>query len=174
MDLIQKIKILHNNLAVKNYKKVIEGSSKILRTNPNNAYVLNLTGMAYQGLMQHKIAIKCFHDALAKEPKNIAAMNNLANSYKAIGKLEFAEKLYKQLLVLNPNYLNALNNFANLKFLINKYSEGIEFLKKAILIIEKNPEKNPKQLTQILFTLASAYQSIGDTEETKKVITKYY
>ena len=33
---------------------MIEGGSKLLKKIPKNDYLLNLTGMAYQGLSQHK------------------------------------------------------------------------------------------------------------------------
>ena len=50
MDLIEKVKILNNQLRAKNFKKVIDGSKVILKKNPNNDYILNMVGMAYQGL----------------------------------------------------------------------------------------------------------------------------
>ena len=80
MDLVEKIKILKNHLNAKNYKKVIEGASKLLKKIPKNDYLLNLTGMAYQGLSQHNNSIKYFSEALRHAPKNVAAMNNYANA----------------------------------------------------------------------------------------------
>ena len=167
MDLVEKIKILHNHLTVKNFPKVIEGAQKILKKNPNNPYVLNLAGMAHQGLYQHKVSIKCFQDSLRLDPNNIAAMNNLANSYKALGKLEYASEFYEKTLKINPNYINGLNNFANLKILTNKYKEAINLLDKALQISKnKSPTQN-QQIVYLLFSIASAYQSIGKIEETK-------
>ena len=107
MDLVEKIKILKNHLNARNFKKVIEGSKVILNKVPNNDYLLNITGMAYQGLSQHDNSIKCFKQALKHTPNNLAAMNNLANSLKAIGKLEDSKDLYENILKINPNYFNA-------------------------------------------------------------------
>ena len=104
MDLVEKIKILQNHLKVRNFKKVIEGSKVLLNKMPNNDYLLNITGMAYQGLSQHDNSIKCFNRALKHSPNNLAAMNNLANSLKAIGKLEESKDLYENILKINPNY----------------------------------------------------------------------
>ena len=98
MDLVEKIKILQNHLKVRNFKKVIEGSKVLLNKMPNNDYLLNITGMAYQGLSQHDNSIKCFNRALKHSPNNLAAMNNLANSLKAIGKLEESKDLYLSLI----------------------------------------------------------------------------
>ncbi len=60
MELVDKVKILKNYFNAKNYRKVIEGSLKILKKIPRNVYLLNLTGMAYQALSQHKNSIKFF------------------------------------------------------------------------------------------------------------------
>ena len=94
MDLLEKIKILKNHLSAKNFKKVIEGSNKLLNKIPDNDYLLNLTGMAFQGLSQHNNSVKYFKKALIHAPSNLAAMNNLANSLKALGKLEESKDLY--------------------------------------------------------------------------------
>ena len=62
MDLVEKIKILKNHFNAKNYKRVMEGSLKLLKKIPRNVYLINLTGMAYQALSQHKNSIKFFKD----------------------------------------------------------------------------------------------------------------
>ena len=60
MDLIERIKILHNFLSIGNNKRVIEGAKKILKKIPNNSYVWNLCGLAYQSSRNHPAAIECF------------------------------------------------------------------------------------------------------------------
>ena len=42
MELLEKLKILNNHLITKNYQKVIEGCTKLLKENPNIPYALNL------------------------------------------------------------------------------------------------------------------------------------
>ena len=49
MELLEKLKILNNHLLGKNYNKVIEGCNKVLKTNPDTPYALNLCGLALQG-----------------------------------------------------------------------------------------------------------------------------
>ncbi len=172
MDLVEKIKILQNHLNARNFKKVIEGSKVILNKVPNNDYLLNITGMAYQGLSQHDNSIKCFKHALKHSPNNLAAMNNLANSLKAIGKLEDSKDLYENILKINPNYFNAYNNYANLKTLVNDYDGAIQLYKKAYSIIEKIDNVPKSSLAGILFSLAAAYQSANKIEETQKTIKR--
>jgi len=171
MDLIEKVKILNNQLRAKNFKKVIDGSKVILKKNPNNDYILNMVGMAYQGLAQHRNSIIYFKEAIKFAPNNIAAMNNQANSLKILGDFEASKILYEQIIKINPNYIKAYNNYANLKTTINDYDGAIELYKKALLLIEKNNEEifNSNGIG-LLFSLAAAYQSINKISETKETI----
>ena len=50
MELLEKLETLNNHLIAKNYKKVIDECNKILKNNPNIPYVLNLCGLALQGI----------------------------------------------------------------------------------------------------------------------------
>ena len=174
MDLVEKIRVLNNHLKAKNFKRVIEGSSKILKQIPRNDYLLNLTGMAYQGLSQHKNSIKYFKEALKYAPNNIAAMNNYANSLKAVGNLEASEELYKNILKINPGYINAYNNYANLKTLINDYDGAIDLYKKALEILKENTNVPKASSLGILFSLAVAYQSNNNIEDTRQTIKQIF
>ena len=173
MDLIEKVKILNNHLNARNFSKVIEGCLKISKKIPNNSYILNLAGMAYKGLAQHKNAIHFFEEAIKNEPNNIAALNNLGNSFKAIGDFENSKFNYEKILKKDPNYINTYNNYANLKTLLNDYEGAIELFKKALALIKKSPKNSIAlngKLLNILFSLASAHQSINQVEEAKKAI----
>ena len=170
MDLVEKIEILQNHLKSKNFKKVIDGSLKLINKTPNNDYLYNLIGMAYQGLSQHENSVKYFRMALDYRPNNLAAMNNYGNSLKALGKLEASQECFEEILKANPHYINAYNNYANLKTLVNDYEGAIALYKKAIQIL-KNNEKSPKTtIVNLLFSLAVAYQSENKIEEVKKII----
>ena len=174
MDLVEKIKILKNHFNAKNYKKVIEGASKLLRKIPKNDYLLNLTGMAYQGLSQHNNSIKYFSEALKHAPNNVAAMNNYANALKATGKFEQSQDLYEKILKINPNYINAYNNYANLKTLINDYEGAIVLYKKALDLVQINKNIPQSSIVNFLFSLAVAYQSENKIEETKKTVDEIF
>jgi len=164
MELLERLKILNNHLLGKNYNKVIEGCNKVLKTNPNIPYALNLCGLALQGKKNFLLSINFFTRAINIEPKNIAAINNLANSYKYLTKIDLAEKLYLKALAIKPNYIQALNNYGNLKQQIGDIDSSIELYLKALNI-------NSKQ-TGIMFSLASAYQQLGNFEKSEEIIIK--
>ena len=174
MDLVEKIKSLKNHLNAKNFKKVIEGSTKLLKKLPKNDYLLNLTGMAYQGLSQHKNSIRYFREALKHAPNNTAAMNNYANSLKAVGKLETSQELYEKILKLNPSYINAYNNYANLKTVINDYQGAIKLYEQALKLLKNTPNVPQSSIVGILFSLAVAYQSQNDIEKVKKFLDEIF
>lgn len=165
MDLVEKIKVLQNYLSVGKFKKVIEGCILLNKKFPENSFISNLTGMAYQGLGQHSRAINFFRESLRIENKNIAAMNNLANSLKALGKLSESKEIYEKILKIDPSYINALNNFANLKTLFYDYDGAIKLFSKAI------PIANQKKINpiNILFSFATALHSINKTDESIKI-----
>lgn len=175
MDLLEKVKILNNHFNERNFSKVIEGCLSINKKIPDNSYILNLTGMAYQGLGQHNNAINFFNKAIKIQTHNVAALNNLANSYKAIGDFEASKINYEKIIKIDPNYINTYNNYANLKTLLNDYDGAIELFKKALEIIEGN-QKNfsdlNEKLLNILLALASSYHSINKPNEAKKVLDK--
>jgi predicted O-linked N-acetylglucosamine transferase (SPINDLY family) len=164
MELLERLKILNNHLLGKNYNKVIEGCNKVLKTNPNIPYALNLCGLALQGKNNFLLSINFFTRAINAEPKNIAAINNLANSYKYLIKIDLAEKLYLKALALNPNYIQALNNYGNLKQQIGDIDSSIKLYLKALNINSKH--------TGIMFSLASAYQQLGNFEKSEEIINK--
>jgi len=168
MDLVEKIKVLQNYLHIGKFKKVIEGCKVLQKKIPENSSILNLTGMAYQGLGQHINAITFFRESLRVDINNIAAMNNLANSLKASGKLDEAKEIYEKILQINPSYINGLNNFANLKILWNDYDGAIKLFSKAIIIAQQK-KINP---INILFSLAGALLSTNKKEESIKILNE--
>ena len=170
MDLVEKIKILNNYLQTKNFNKVIEGGKKILKKIPNNDYLLNLIGMAYQGKSQYKNSIKFFEESLKQNPKNIAAMNNYANSLKVLGKFEQSKDLYEKIIKINPNYIKAYNNYANLKTSYNDYEGAIDLYKKAIKLLKGDKSTPVSNSLEFMFSLAVAYQGYNKVKETKDII----
>ena len=103
MNFVEKVKTLQNYFNLGNFKKVIEGCKLLNKKFPNNSFVLNLSGMAYQNLLIHNKAIDFFELALKADNLNIAAMNNLANSLKVTDQFVRADKIFQQILKEDPN-----------------------------------------------------------------------
>ena len=82
MNFHEKVKALQNYFTAGKFNRVIEGCDVLNKKFPNNWFILNLSGMAYQRLDKDHRAINFFELALQADDNNIAAMNNLANSLK--------------------------------------------------------------------------------------------
>ena len=168
MNFHEKVKTLQNYFTAGKFKRVVEGCDVLNKKFPNNSFILNLSGMAYQRLDKNHRAINFFELALKADNTNIAAMNNLANSFKNIEHYFKAEQIYKKIIKIDPNYINTYNNYGNLKSEINDienaiklYNQGLNFAK----------EKNINPLV-FLNHLAVALQSLNKVTETIEATNK--
>jgi tetratricopeptide (TPR) repeat protein len=166
MDFVAKVKTLQNYFKAGNYKKVLEGCAALNRKFPNNSFILNLSGMAFQNLHNNHKAISFFELAIKADNSNIAAMNNMANSLKNIDEYAEAEKVYKKILTRNPDYINAYNNYANLKSNNNDIEGAIKLYEQG-LIVAKKINSDP---IKILIHLAGAFQSLNKRDKVLQTI----
>ena len=170
MNFVEKVKNLQNYFKVRNFKKVIEGCKILNKKFPNNSFILNLSGMAYQSLLNQDKAIEFFELALKADNKNIAAMNNLAISLKHTEQYLKADQIFKKIIKDNPNYINAINNYANLKSEVNDIEGAIQQYNKALVVAK---EEKINFLT-ILINLATSYQSLNKKKESMETIHEIF
>ena len=168
MNFFEKVKTLQNNFKAGNFKKVIEGCKILNKKVPNNSFILNLLGMAYQEIEKNYKAINFFELALKADKTNIAAMNNLANSLKHTGQYVKAEQIFKKIINIDPNYINAYNNYANLKSTVNDVEGAIQLYNHA-LKIAKEKKINP---INFLIHLASSFQSLNKKKESIEIVNE--
>ena len=135
----QEIQTLINKFKYGDFKEVLNKCSNLLKKNPKNDFLWNLTGLCFQRVGDHYKAITSFQNAIENNEKNISAKNNLGISYKAIKEYEKAKKNFEELLLENPNYVNAIINLANLKKDTYFLDEAISYYKKALSIDENLP-----------------------------------
>ena len=106
MNFHEKVKTLQNYFTAGKFKRVIEGCEILNKKFPNNSFILNLSGMAYQRLDNDPRAINFFELALKADNNNIAAMNNLASSLKNTEQYLKAEQIYKKIIELNLSLIH--------------------------------------------------------------------
>jgi tetratricopeptide (TPR) repeat protein len=166
MNFHEKVKTLQNYFTAGKFKRVIEGCEVLNKKFPNNSFILNLSGMAYQSLQNHHKAIFLFESALRVEDTNIAAMNNLANSLKHIGQYVKADQMFQKIIKINPSYIKAYNNYANLKGLANDVEGAIKLYNQALLIAKE------KKISPIIILnhLAGAYHSLNKKKESIEIV----
>src|SRR6056300_1468123 len=172
MNFIERAKILQNYYRSGNFKKVIEGCKNLNKKFPNNTFILNLSGMAFQGLNQHKKAIVLFESALKADNSNIAALNNLANSLKNIEEFERADEIFKKIIKTSPTYISAYNNYANLKIAVDDTEEAIKLYKKAIKLSQNNNENTLNILITIYKYTKADTKTIDHISRMEKIYIK--
>jgi len=168
MNFHEKVKTLQDYFTAGKFKRVIEGCEVLNKKFPNNSFILNLSGMAYQRLDKDHKAINFFELALKADNTNISAMNNLANSLKNTEQYFKAEQIYKKIIKINPSYINAYNNYGNLKSAINDIENAIKLYNQGLNIAK---EKNINPLV-FLNHLAVAFQSLNKVTETIEAVNK--
>ena len=156
-NIAQQVQILINQFNAKNFDLVISKGNILLKKNPEYVILYNLIGSAHQNSGNYSKAKKFFKSGLQLDPKNIALMNNLAMSYKNLLEYSLSAELYDKILKLNNKYLNAYINYGNLKRDLNQFKEAINLYEEALNLTDKNPV--------VLYSLALAYQGIGDFEK---------
>lgn len=156
----KKAEILVNHYNAGKYLYVIREVQALLKKVPNNPFLMNLMGSAFQNINELDYARETFLRITKIDPKNISAYNNLGNVLKNQKNYSSAFEYYFKALELNPNYSKTILNLGNLNFELNKYEEAIKLYKKALLI--------EKRLTLAHYNLGLAYQSLGEFENAKK------
>ena len=163
-DYKNKLPALLNKFKGGNFDDVILEATSLLNKTPDDDFLWNLKGMAYQSKGDNKNSLNCFSKASQHNPNNYAAMNNLGNSLKYLHKFDEAEKCFKNLLEKNPNYLNCLMNLGNLKKQTFHFDQAIKYYE---LFIEKNDK-----IPQVFRNLGVTYQILGQMEKAKESFSK--
>ena len=156
-DLKNKISTIINLYNVRNFEEVIQETNRLLKKNPHNDMLWNISGLAYQQLKKYQQAEISFLRGLQENPKNISAINNIGNNYKYLNNFNKAEEYYERALTYDPNYPHTLVNYGNLKFTFNKFEEALKLLNKSLVV--------NKKLVSAHYNISLVYQSIGSFEK---------
>jgi tetratricopeptide (TPR) repeat protein len=139
--------------AISNYKKAIE-------LNPDYSEVYFNLGISLFASNKAEEALENYKKAIELKPDYFEAYNNLGSVSQILGKLEEAEKHFKKAIELKPNYIEAHFNLSNIK---TYKDEDDQFNQMKNLTLNK--DLNKKQLYQLNFALAKAYEDLGNYEE---------
>lgn len=95
-----------------------------LKTDPNNATLLNEVGTIYKATHQFKEAAEYYQKALDHDPKNVGARTDLATCLYYEGDADTALKELQQSLTYDPNDANTLFNLGIIRWQAKKDSSG--------------------------------------------------
>ena len=163
MNNIDKVKFLvkeiQNLFFLRKYDLIIKETQKAINIYPNFSIFYNMLGLALTQIGKLQDAKYILEKGHKINSNDIAIINNLANVYKNIYNYIEAEKLYNLSISKEKDYFNAYINYGNLKRDLNKFDDAVELYKKAL-------EYN-KNVPEIYYSLAMAYQALGDFEKSE-------
>ena len=164
----EKIKILVENIQklflLRKYNLVISESQKAVKQYPNYSIFYNMEGLALTQVGKFNDAKVVLEKGYKIDSNDLAIINNLANVEKNMFNYGQAEKLYKLSISKKKDYFNSYVNYGNLKRDLNKFEDAIKLYKKALEFTQNIPE--------IYYSLAMAYQSLGNFVEAENYANK--
>ncbi len=103
----------------------------ILSSYPDDSGILQLLGTLYLQKNNVELSKNYLEKSFNKDPDNPTTLNNLGNLEKRLGNFDKAKE-YFQINIDKNNFLGSWINKSNLLLQLEKYQEGLEFIKKAI------------------------------------------
>lgn len=117
-------------MARKMYREAIEA----YKTGPNNAVLVNKTGIAYHQMMDLDTARKYYERATKLNKSYPEALNNLGTVYYARKSYRRAISQYQKALRISPDSASIWSNLGTAEFARKKYDEAMKDYEKAIAL----------------------------------------
>ena len=114
--------------------------SKVIALDPNNA-TANIE-LAQEQVLQrkYKIARNYYKKALVSSPENMSALFGLGQTSYYLNDLRASRIAFKKMLALNPQEAIAWQYLAKLEAEDENYKKAAEYIKKAVLLDDANPD----------------------------------
>jgi len=144
----------------RNYLKVIEYLTELLKTSPKNAELWNLIGVAHGSLGNSQKAVECYEHALQIDPQYAKTWYNLGIVYGNMGNFQKAIECCEQALKINPQDALVWYNLG-----VANQKEGNS--EKAIECYEHALHINP-QHAKAWYNLGTTYGNIGNHQKEKE------
>lgn len=135
---------------------------------PRNAEAHRLLGTVLQLQSRGAAAIDSFRRAVELEPANAKALRHLAIALSEAGKLASAMECGRMALALEPGHVGALYHLARLRRFELADPDLV-----ALEEIARDPDAlEPRQQVLLFFTLAKAYEDLGDYARSFECLTR--
>jgi tetratricopeptide (TPR) repeat protein len=167
---IEKGRIL---MAEKRYDAAIQAYQEVLKGDPKNAVILNMTGIAYLNLSNYDQAKKYFERSAKADKKYSSAVNNLGMVWYHQKNFRRAIREYQKATAIDPTLAGTHANLGFAYYNSNKLIEAATEFQKAIELDPQIFEHNDRVGTMVqdrsvsnhglfFFTMARVYAQKGD------------
>ena len=116
----------------KEYQKLLDIISPIIKKNPNEYILSYLKGLSFAKLNNFKDAIPSLKTALKINSQNLEIYNHIGMCYKLIGEFDSAQKYFEIGLELKTDDFNIMTNLANLSKEKGDFSKAIKLYNRCI------------------------------------------
>jgi tetratricopeptide (TPR) repeat protein len=137
--------------------KQVEPLLAQLKTDPNNADLLNQIGNVYRMTHQFQTAASYYEKSLAVNPKNVGARTDLASCLYYQGDVDGAIAQLEKSLTYNPRHAGTLFNLGIIRWKGKNDSAGAIAAWQKLL--KENPNYHDKQAVENLITEAKQHSS---------------
>lgn len=135
---LNKVAIIYEQ--TNDFKGAVSVLKQMLKTEPNNQYLLEKIAYIYFKNKKYKDALKYYSLLLETDPFVSKYNFNVASMYDFLNDYGNALKYYVYAIKADSNNISALNNYAMICYKMKQYNKAIEVLNKAIELSPFNPE----------------------------------
>ena len=112
-----------------------------LKSDPNNADLLNQLGMTYRATHQFKTAIEYYQKALVLNPKNVGARTDMASCMYYLGDVDGALAQLDKSLTYDPKHMGSLMNIGIIRWKGKNDVNGAVAAWQKALKLTSNPQE---------------------------------
>lgn len=153
-------------LAQKEFNKALGLLNPLLAENPGDARILNMAGVAFEGLQETADAERCFALAIEKDPQLIDAQRNYGRVLIDKGEYENGVRVFSSILKNHPQDIPALLYMAQLYLEAGRHAEAHAYIDKA-LAIEPDYQLALELKDLLEADAASQYEQVPDETDKK-------
>ncbi len=170
-------------MAEKKYDGAIQVYQDVLKQDPKNAVVLNMTGIAYLNLSRYDQARKYFERSSKADKHYSSAVNNLGMVYYHQKNFRRAIREYQRAVTIDPTLAGTHANLGFAYYNTNKLPEAAAEFQKALELQPDIFEQNNRVGTMVqdrsvanhglfFFTMARVYAEKGDAPHCAEYLRK--
>ena len=138
-------------------QEALDQLDPLIKDNPNNAVLFNISGACYAHIGEPIMAIKQYEQAIEIDSNYSEAYSNLGITLQELGELENALESFEKAFSLKPEKIENANTISSILEEINDPNISVEYYQKII--------KSSPGLYIVHFNLGIAYQKLNFVDE---------
>lgn len=148
-------------LSLERYPEALAIFAEASRRAPENGLLVEVQGLVLNNLDRPEEALKAFRSATEIEPTNASAFNQQANILRDFGNLDEAEQAARQAVELAPQEPIFRFSLSEVSFAKGEFGAGIQQLREALAIWNKNRETAAGETDLICRLLWERWEAVG-------------